>query len=112
MNETQQEVLDLNSWVLVHIITKLEIGGAQFATFDALNHASLNFKDRLLLSGAGGALDRDLKKLCLTENRFIESLDREVNPINDLKAFLQITKLLWRYKKTHPERKLLVHTHL
>jgi len=111
MDETQQEGQGFDNWLLVHIITKLEVGGAQFATLDTINHFSHNFGKCLLLSGPGGTLDKNIKDLCQAENRFVDSLGRAVNPFKDAKAFIEITNILKRYKKAHPEKKILVHTH-
>ena len=77
-------------WVLVHIITKLEIGGAQFATLDTLEKSAIPFKERILLCGPGGDLDQIARDLSNTETVFISSLQNTINPLQDCFALFKI----------------------
>lgn len=87
----------------VHIITKLELGGAQVNTiYTFQNLDSTNF-EAYLLSGPGGILNDRVKD----EEGFsiIKNLSRSIHPINDLRAFFQVRREL---KRIRPH---VVHTH-
>jgi glycosyltransferase involved in cell wall biosynthesis len=88
---------------VVHLITKLELGGAQVNTIYTYEHLEGNSFDAYLVSGPGGILtDRIEKK----ENFYeIPHLIRAINPVKDLKAFMALRKL---FKKIRPH---IVHTH-
>ncbi|MCP5102312.1 MAG: glycosyltransferase family 4 protein [bacterium] len=87
----------------VHIITKLELGGAQVNTIHTYENLGQNRFDSYLLCGPGGILTDKIKK----ENELfiIKDLVRQLNPLKDLKAFLQIRKTL---KQIKPH---VIHTH-
>jgi len=88
---------------VVHLITKLELGGAQLNTLHTVEHLnSLRF-DVYLLCGPGGVM-----KSRLAENDrlvIVPQLAREIRPGRDLQALIQITRLL---KSLRPQ---IVHTH-
>ncbi len=88
---------------VVHIITRLELGGAQINTLYTFEHLDEGRFEVFLLSGAGGILtDR------AGENpRFfiVKDLIREIRPLRDIKAFLQIRR---RLQEIAPD---IVHTH-
>jgi glycosyltransferase involved in cell wall biosynthesis len=88
---------------VVHIITKLELGGAQVNTIYTYEHLDENKFDVYLLSGPGGILTEKIQK----KDKFviIADLAREINPIKDISAFFHIKKIL---KKIKPH---IVHTH-
>jgi glycosyltransferase involved in cell wall biosynthesis len=88
---------------VIHIITKLELGGAQVNTvYTCENLDEKNF-DAFLITGPGGILaDRFKKK----ERLFIApDLVRQINPIKDIKAFFQLRRIM---KKIKPH---IIHTH-
>jgi len=88
---------------VVHIITKLELGGAQINTVYTYENLDKSKFDAFLLSGPGGILTDKVKK---KDNFFIiHDLVRQINPIKDLKALFYIRKIL---KKIKPD---IVHTH-
>jgi len=88
---------------VVHIITKLELGGAQVNTvYTCENLDERNF-DAFLITGPGGILTDQFKK---KERLFIApDLVRQINPIKDIKAFFQLRNIM---KKIKPH---IVHTH-
>lgn len=88
---------------VVHIITKLELGGAQINTVYTYKNLDRKNFDAYLLSGPGGILTDKVEK---KEHFFIvKDLVRQINPLKDLKAFFQVKQVL---KKINPD---IVHTH-
>jgi len=88
---------------VVHIITKLELGGAQINTIYTYENLDKSKFESFLISGPGGILTDKVNK---KENFFIiHDLVRQINPIKDLKALFQLRKLM---KKIKPD---VVHTH-
>ena len=93
---------------VVHIITKLELGGAQQNTLYTVEHLDKNLFDVYLLSGRGGILDGFAKSLVKNSGVkviFISTLVREINIIKDILAFIEIFELL---RKIRPD---IIHTH-
>jgi len=88
---------------VVHIITKLELGGAQINTIYTFKNLNKKKFDPYLLSGDGGLLNDQV----INKNSFIiiKNLIRSIHPIKDIIAFLKISSLL---KKIKPH---IVHTH-
>lgn len=93
---------------VVHIITKLELGGAQQNTIYTVENLDKKIFEVFLLTGKGGILDNTAINLA-KENKiklfFVQNLIREINPITDFLAFIEIFELL---KKIKPN---IVHTH-
>jgi len=87
---------------VVHIITLLELGGAQENTLYTCEHLDKNKFDVMLLCGKGGILDAQTKNIRIY---FVKELMREICPFYDLLAFIKIYKIL---KKEKPD---IVHTH-
>ncbi|MFA5069311.1 MAG: glycosyltransferase family 4 protein [Candidatus Omnitrophota bacterium] len=90
---------------LAHIITGLELGGAQKTTLSLLSHIDKGLYDTFLFTSAGGylapgaALTPGLKVIV------IDSLTRDVNFLKDIRSFFKIAYYLRRYKIS------IVHTH-
>jgi glycosyltransferase involved in cell wall biosynthesis len=88
---------------VLHIITKLELGGAQINTVYTYENLDKSKFEPFLISGPGGILTDKVNK---KDNFFIiNDLVRQINPIKDLKALFQLRKIL---KKIKPD---IVHTH-
>src|SRR5438552_2611359 len=87
-----------------HIITQLELGGAQRNTLYTLGHLAPKRFAPVLLCGRGGILDEETKGAAWATH-FVRFLGRSVNPLKDPLAFLAIYRLL-RQIKPH-----IVHTH-
>lgn len=88
---------------VVHIITKLELGGAQVNTVYTCENLDENKFDAFLISGPGGILTERFK--CKDRLFIAPDLVREINPIKDIKTFFKLRNLL---KKIKPH---IVHTH-
>lgn len=88
---------------VVHIITKLELGGAQINTVYTCENLDEKKFDVFLISGPGGILTEHFK---YKDRLFIvPELAREINPIKDSRAFCKLRSLI---KKIKPH---IVHTH-
>jgi glycosyltransferase involved in cell wall biosynthesis len=89
---------------IVHIITKLELGGAQENTLYTVEHLDKEKFDVVRVSGSGGMLYEMAIKLNI-QTFFIKELRREISPFNYLIAIFKIFLLL---KKIKPD---IIHTH-
>ncbi|MFN3550540.1 MAG: glycosyltransferase family 4 protein [Endomicrobiia bacterium] len=93
---------------VLHIITKLELGGAQQNTLYTVENLNKEKFDVCLISGCGGILDEKAKLISKTKNVklfFVKNLIREINPIKDFIALIELIILL---NKIKPD---IVHTH-
>ncbi len=87
-----------------HIITSLELGGAQQNTLYTVEHLDKDKFDVTLICGSGGLLDEDADRTGVRVV-FIPSLRRKIAPWFDIVAFLK----LWEICKK--ENFTIVHTH-
>src|SRR3990170_832482 len=94
---------------VVHIITKLELGGAQQNTLYTVSHLDKGKFIPILITGSEGLLVDDAKRLGI-EAYFLPSLVREINPFKDITALLDIRRLL-RSIKRPSQSPIIVHTH-
>lgn len=85
------------------IVTKLELGGAQKVAIDLCQKLDRTKFETFMICGLGGILDDETSHKI--KIYFVKDLIRELNPIKDLKAFIEIYKIL---KKEKPD---IVHTH-
>jgi glycosyltransferase involved in cell wall biosynthesis len=91
---------------ICHIITKLELGGAQKITLRTVAHLDRSkFAPVLITGGEPAELDADAATLAGVELYRVPALVRAIHPWQDLKALLQLTRLL---RKIRPA---IVHTH-
>lgn len=88
-----------------HIITKLELGGAQQNTLFTVSHLDPARFRPILVTGEPGPLDDDARALKGVEFHQVSSLVRELRPLSDLRALLALTLLLRKLKPA------IVHTH-
>ncbi|TRZ99881.1 MAG: glycosyltransferase family 1 protein [Nitrospiraceae bacterium] len=87
------------------IITMLEPGGAQeVALFTVANLDRARFRP-VLLTGPGGLLTDEAKALPGVEVGIVPSLAREIRPFQDLRALVELVRLLRRWRPS------IVHTH-
>lgn len=99
----ENEQSNMNKIKVVHLITKLELGGAQVNTIYTYENLDQSQFETYLISGPGGILTDKVEK---KENFIIiDSLVREINPLKDFKTLRQLMKLL---KKIRPQ---VIHTH-
>ncbi|MCC7172473.1 MAG: glycosyltransferase [Planctomycetes bacterium] len=95
-------------WI-VHVITKLELGGAQQNTLDTCARLDRSRFRVALLTGPDGALDSAAARIPDLDFRIVPDLVREVSPLRDLRA--------WRTLRGHVRSfaedgaPVLVHTH-
>ena len=94
---------------VVHVVTRLDFGGAQQNTLYTVSHLDRRRFEPVLVCGPGGYLDKDAQSLGGPPRpvvvRFIEDLGREINPLRDLAAFFQLWGTL---RELGPD---IVHTH-
>jgi len=90
---------------ICHIVTKLELGGAQFTTLFTVAHLDRVRFRPILITGEPGLLDDEARKLEGVEFYQVPSLVRLIRPWRDLRAFVELTRLLKSLKPA------IVHTH-
>jgi len=90
---------------ICHIITRLELGGAQQNTLFTVTHLDRNRFRPVVITGEPGPLDDEARKLPGVEFHQIPLLVRAIRPLSDLRALIALIRLLRRLK---PD---LVHTH-
>ena len=88
-----------------HVITKLELGGAQKVTLMTLERLPRSRYELGLVSGPDGLLKDYAERIPDIQRTWISPLVREVNPLRDLAALVQLWDLFRR------ERPDIVHTH-
>jgi glycosyltransferase involved in cell wall biosynthesis len=88
-----------------HVITKLELGGAQEVALYAVAHLDRSKFRPLLVAGPGGLLTDEAKSLHGVEVHILSSLARRVHALADLVAFVELIRLFRRL------RPAIVHTH-
>ncbi|MBI3299488.1 MAG: glycosyltransferase family 4 protein [Elusimicrobia bacterium] len=89
---------------VLHIVTRLDLGGAQQNTLYTVGHMDPARFEMVLACGAGGVLDDEAKSLGV-KVRFVEDLVREVSPLRDLTALFQLAQII---REENPD---VVHTH-
>jgi len=90
---------------ICQIITKLELGGAQFTTLFTVAQLDRSRFRPILIAGEPGLLDDEARKLEGVEFYQVPSLVRLIRPWQDLRALVELTRLL---KTLRPA---IVHTH-
>ncbi len=88
-----------------HIITKLELGGAQQNTLFTVGHLDRTKFRPVLITGEIGLLDTDAKAMAGVKFHQVPVMAREIRPWNDVRAVMRMTALLRTIK---PD---IVHTH-
>jgi glycosyltransferase involved in cell wall biosynthesis len=93
---------------VVHIITKLELGGAQENTLFTVMHLRRDRYTPVLISGSEGILVEEAQQLREGELHFVPELAREIRPLKDIIALFKLTKILTQLRRTAA---IIVHTH-
>ena len=102
---------------VVHIITKLELGGAQQNTLFTVAHLTRSRYEPVLIAGTEGVLVEDARRLDDVKVYLVPELVREISPIKDLIALFKIRRILKELKcDTEGEglrtrAAIIVHTH-
>jgi len=95
---------------VIHIITRLELGGAQQNTMFTAKNLDREIFHPVLWSGPGGILTEEASRGLKQDYQTVPHLFREVNPKNDLLALLELRKML-RREKSQSGEVIIVHTH-
>ena len=90
---------------VAHIITKLELGGAQQNTLFTVSHLDPVRFIPVLITGEPGILDSEAQALPGVRFHQVPSLVRPINPVSDIRALVGLSCLLRKLKPT------IVHTH-
>lgn len=96
---------------VIHIITMLELGGAQENTLYTVTHLDPQRFSPYLLSGPGGILDSEALKLDKGRFSFVRNLRREIRPVDDLVAIDQIRRRIRWIVQENSGLPTIVHTH-
>lgn len=91
---------------VAHVITQLELGGAQQNTLYTVAHLRRDQFRPLLLAGPGGALDQAARALVDVPFLTVPNLIRPIAPGDDARALRHLTKIF-----SALPRPLIVHTH-
>jgi len=94
---------------VVHIITKLELGGAQENTLFTVAHLDRHRFRPYLITNPEGILVPEARALKGVKTLFIPELIREINPLIDIRALFKIKSILQGIKKG--DTPIIVHTH-
>ncbi len=90
---------------VAHIITKLELGGAQQNTLFTVANLDPGRFRRILVTGEPGLLDPEARAIPETQFHQIPTLVRPIRPLADARALVALTRLLLKL------RPAIVHTH-
>lgn len=90
---------------IAHIITRLELGGAQQNTLYCVSHHDRRRYQVFLFAGPGGILDQEALAIADAEVVLIPALKHPIRPWQDLRALLELARLLKEHEID------LVHTH-
>ena len=96
----------MNRIPVVHVITKLEFGGAQLNTLYTVASLDRERFEPVLMTGPGGYLMPEARDQGL-DLRIVPSMDRAIKPGVDAATFRELGKLLEPYRG----RPAIVHTH-
>ncbi len=90
---------------VAHIITKLELGGAQQNTLFTVSHLDPARFRPVLITGEPALLDHEANAISGIEFHQIHSLRRPIRPLADVQSLVSLTRLLAQIKP------VIVHTH-
>jgi glycosyltransferase involved in cell wall biosynthesis len=101
----------MDKTIVVHIITKLELGGAQQNTLFTVGHLNRDVYKPILISGAEGILVEEAKNLKDVKVHYLPELVREIRPLTDMAGLVKIKRILKQVRKDASGSKVIVHTH-
>jgi len=96
----------VNRVPVIHVITKLEFGGAQQNTLYTVASLDRERFEPVRLTGPGGYLMPEARDLGL-DMRTVPSMERAIRPGADVAAYRELGRLLEPYR----DRPAIVHTH-
>ena len=92
----------------MHMLARLNIGGPTAYTISLLNSLPSSCYQSLLVCGKVGRDEGDMSYLAKEKNvftRYIPDLGRKISPLNDLKSYIAIRKIIKQFKPN------IIHTH-
>lgn len=95
---------------VVHIITKLELGGAQEATLHTVGHLDRTKYDAALVTGEAGLLTPEARAMEDVEFVEVPELVREISPVKDALALFKLYGIIRGFVRRSPAG-VIVHTH-
>jgi len=95
---------------VVHVITQLELGGAQEIAMLFCRHLAKRNFDVHLVAGRGGMLDDEATRLPDVTFHHADDLVRPVDPMRDARCLGSLTALL-RALRQPAKQPMIVHTH-
>ena len=96
----------MNRVPVIHVITKLEFGGAQQNTLFTVASLDRECFEPVLMTGPGGYLMPEARDLGL-DLKIVPSMERAIRPGIDAKAYRELGRLLELYRG----QQAIVHTH-
>lgn len=101
---------------VAHVITQLELGGAQENTLYTCEHLDRDRFQVSLIYGPGGILDPEAERIPALERIAVPELIRFVRPGQDATALLQLARTMRDLRRRHQSaghdpRAFIVHTH-
>jgi glycosyltransferase involved in cell wall biosynthesis len=104
-SEEPQPGVGSRPWRICHVITRLDLGGAQQNTLHSVRNHDRNAFRVELVAGGGGLLDADARSIRDAEIRLVPWLLHRIAPVRDAIATARLTA---HFRRTGPD---LVHTH-
>jgi len=99
----------MKPFAVVHIITKLELGGAQQNTLFTIAHLNRERFRPYLITNNEGILVSEAMALNGVKTFLLPELIREINPLKDIRALFKIRGIIKSIKKS--DSAVIVHTH-
>ncbi|MFG0316530.1 MAG: glycosyltransferase [Planctomycetota bacterium JB042] len=96
--------------LVVHVVTRLELGGAQQGTLDTCRRLDRRRFRVALLAGPDGRLDSEAARIPDLDFRLVAALDRPVRPWRDYRAYRTLVEHL-RDLRGASAAATIVHTH-
>lgn len=94
-----------------HLITKLELGGAQQNTLYTVSHLDRQRFLPILMTGAEGRLIQEAEEAGHVRKYYIPELVREIRPGLDFNAFQRFRHILQQEYQQTSQLPMIVHTH-
>jgi len=94
---------------IIHIITQLELGGAQHNTLYTLKKLDRLKFEPVLITGKKGVLVPRARALKEVKCVFLSTLHRRIHPVWDVVAFFHLFVILQKARKQNP--RICIHTH-
>ncbi|BCA54456.1 putative Glycosyl transferase, group 1 [Nitrospira sp. KM1] len=88
-----------------HVITQLELGGAQEVALHTVSHLDPTWFTPILVTGPGGLLTEEARQISRVQVAMIPALARAINPVRDAAALIALVRFFRHCRPT------IVHTH-